>query len=70
MKGKEKDSDKNTEDDVSAQSCSFSVGDRIRFKGNTGDHTGFCIVDIQEGVYWCDADITIPCSQQNKFEKF
>jgi len=48
----------------------FKVGDRIRLKGNTGDHVGFCIVDIREGIYWCDAGISIPCSRQHLFEKF
>lgn len=48
----------------------FSVGDRIRCKGNTGDTIGHYIVDIQEGYYLCDTDITIPHSQQHLFEKF
>lgn len=50
--------------------CTFSIGDRIRLKGNVDDHVGFCIVDIREGYYWCDADITIPLSKHYLFEKF
>ena len=48
----------------------FSIGDRIRLKGNTYDSIGHCIVDIHEGYYWCDADITIPHSCQGWYEKF
>lgn len=48
----------------------FKAGDRIRSKGNSGDSVGFYIVDIREGFYWCDADITIPLSQQHLLEKF
>lgn len=48
----------------------FSIGDRIRLKGNTYDTIGHCIVDIREGYYWCDADITIPISCQDRYEKF
>ena len=48
----------------------FSIGDRIRLKGNTYDTIGHCIVDIREGYYWCDADITIPHSCQDRYEKF
>ena len=48
----------------------FSIGDRIRLKGNVNDHIGFFIVDIREGYYWCDADITIPLSKQYLFEKY
>jgi hypothetical protein len=48
----------------------FSIGDRIRLKGNISDTTGHCIVDIREGVYWCDEDITIPLSKHYLFEKF
>ncbi len=57
-------------EDVSAQPYDFSIGDRIRLKGNVNDTIGFCIVDIREGYYWCDADITIPHSKQHLFEKF
>lgn len=60
----------NKKEDVPLLSCNFSIDDRIRLKGNTGDHIGFCIVDIREGIYWCDAGITIPCSQQHLFETF
>ena len=48
----------------------FAVGDRIRLKGNISDTIGHTIVDIREGYYWCDADITIPHSKQHLFEKF
>ena len=48
----------------------FSIGDRIRLKGNTYDSIGHRIVDIREGCYWCDTDITIPHSCQNRYEKF
>lgn len=61
---------KTGKEDIPLQSCSFSVGDRIRLKGNDGDHVGFLIVEIREGIYWCDSDITIPCSRQHLFEKF
>ena len=57
-------------EDVSAQPYDFSIGDRIRLKGNVNDTIGFCIVDIREGYYWCDADITIPHSKRHLFEKF
>lgn len=50
--------------------CTFSIGDRIRLKGNTYDTIGHCIVDIRVGYYWCDADITIPISCQDRYEKF
>lgn len=48
----------------------FSIGDRIRLKGNTLDDVGHYIVDIREGYYWCDADITIPHSYQDRYETF
>ena len=47
----------------------FAVGDRIRLKGNISDTIEHTIVDIREGYYWCDADITIPHSKQCLFEK-
>ena len=55
---------------IPIESYIFSIGDRIRLKANTYDSIGHCIVDIREGCYWCDADITIPHSCQNLYEKF
>lgn len=48
----------------------FTIGERIRRRGNTCDNIGHYIVDIREGYYWCDDGITIPHSQQHLFEKF
>ena len=50
--------------------CKFSIGDRIRRKGNIGDEVGHYIIDVKEGSYWCDAGVTIPLSWQDGYEKF
>ena len=55
---------------ISIVPYTFSMGDRIRLKGNMHDTIGHCIADIREGYYWCDADITIPHSCQDRYEKF
>lgn len=48
----------------------FQIGDRIRLKGNHEDTVGHSIVNIQEGCYWCDGDITIPVSKGTLYESF
>jgi len=49
-------------------SYKFFIGDRIRRKGSTHDDVGCCIVDIKEGYYWCDTNVTIPHSHQELYE--
>lgn len=70
FKPKRKDSNMRLVDSISVAPYKFSIGDRIRLKGNTLDDVGHYIVDIREDYYWCDADITIPRSYQDRYETF